>query len=185
MQIHLPFEMPEIVARYKEKRFVVLPQLLTTQQAQELLATTTTIPSREVICRNPHVSWLEQKFFSGMPVFELFRSAIPLVTDVLESETITKVTSWSSVYSLGKYINAHRDRLGTIQFLICLEAPPETNGGSLNLRGIDEVETSICLQPGDGLLFEARRLLHWTTPLIATDAIPNPRRTVIVGRYFA
>lgn len=185
MQIHLPFEMPEIVARYKEERFVVLPQLLTTRHTQELLATTTTTPAREVICRDPRVSWLEQKFFSGMPVFELFRSATLLITDVLEGAAITQITSWSSVYSLGKYINPHTDRSGSIQLLICLEAPPEANGGSLNLRGIDEVETSICLQPGDGILFEARKLLHWTTPLTATDAIPDPRRTVIVGRYFA
>ena len=44
--------------------------------------------------------------------------------------------------------------------------------------------TELFLSSGDAVIFEATRLEHHTTPLVATAEEPTPTRTVLVGRYY-
>jgi hypothetical protein len=68
-----------------------------------------------------------------------------------------------------------------VQLLVCLQAPPSSqNGGKLFVDG-----TELFLTPGDAVVFEAVRLEHYTTPLVASEDEPDPRRIVLVGRYYA
>jgi hypothetical protein len=39
-------------------------------------------------------------------------------------------------------------------------------------------------QPGDGVVFDATAVDHWTTPLTATERVPEPERLAAVGRYY-
>jgi hypothetical protein len=44
--------------------------------------------------------------------------------------------------------------------------------------------TSLVLAVGDAVVFDATRLDHHTTPLVATDEDAEPQAMVLVGPYF-
>ncbi len=67
--------------------------------------------------------------------------------------------------------------------MVCLKAPKPEAGGVLHLQ-TSHGEFACPLAAGDGLLWEATSLEHWTTPIIATTAEPAPERVTLVGRYF-
>jgi predicted 2-oxoglutarate/Fe(II)-dependent dioxygenase YbiX len=66
---------------------------------------------------------------------------------------------------------------------VCLAAPPAENGGELVLA-LEDGEVRHHLRAGDALLFDGASIEHWTTPLMATTAQPEPLRIVVVGRYY-
>ena len=151
-------------------------------QAAALLATTESVQSRSVMCGDPHIRWDEQLFEAEHPAHQYFRrpKTVNLIHALTGSREVRQTVCWTSGYKVGEYINPHRDRAGSIQLLICLKAPhtPES-GGALVINGQE-----MFLTPGDAVALEASALEHYTTPLLATNDEPDPRRIVLVGRYF-
>lgn len=177
-----PSLLPDLAERYTKERLVHLPGLISPGEAQQLLASTEYIPARRVWCGLEDVSWHEQTFEPGHPAHDFFEQeqAKELVMGLAGRESYLGLTSWTSIYSVGEYINPHRDAAGSIQLLLCLQSPPSpANGGELVVGG-----SRLFLRPGDAVVFEATALEHYTTPLVPTVEEANPRRTVLVGRYF-
>jgi hypothetical protein len=48
----------------------------------------------------------------------------------------------------------------------------------------DDVVCWANLMPGDGVLWDATAIEHWTTSRAPTRDQPRPERVVLVGRYF-
>lgn len=173
---------PGLAERYARERFVHLPALITPDNAQKLLVCTQDVPSKRVQCGLEHVTWCEQSFEPGHPVYEFFErdQAVELATGLAGLRECRGLAVWASIYGVGEYINSHRDSSGSIQLLVCLQTPPgPINGGELIVDG-----ARMFLRPGDATAFEATTLEHHTTPLMATVEEPSPRRVVLVGRYF-
>jgi hypothetical protein len=92
----------------------------------------------------------------------------------------SRIHCWASSYRLGEFINSHPDTAGTIQVLVCRRSPRSAdNCGHLVVNG-----TSLVLVVGDAVVFDATRLDHHTTPLVATDEHAEPQGMVLVGPYF-
>lgn len=186
----LALELPsveELRIALAERRHVVLRELIPRRTLQVLKLSTEGLAARRVICGIPNVSWGEQTLLPGHPLHRLFVRA-DLTRTIAESIGLASfaasVQCWTSCYALGEYINEHTDVTGAIQLLLCLEAPPPECGGSLRF-GPGGAEGRVNLQPGDALLFVATQIVHATEPLVASPAVPEPRRTVAVARYFA
>lgn len=172
----------DLAQQYEMNRFVFFPALLAPKDVNDLLRSTEPIPSRRVICHDEAVSWAEQTFERGHMAFDFFETqpVASLVCSLAGKLCVDKVVSWTSKYQKDEHIDPHRDRAGTIQLLVCLEAPElAAQGGALVVGA-----TKLQLTPGDAVAFEATKLEHYTTPLLATKADPEPQRTVLVGRYF-
>ena len=175
-------QLSALAETYAAHRFVALPNLLTPEQAGTLLIATGGAPARRVRCGIEHVTWEEQNFEPGHPAYDFFeqQSTIGLTRTVTGLGELAGLMCWTSVYGLGEYIDPHKDRSGSAQLLVCLQAPPTpAHGGELVVDS-----TRLFLYPGDAVVFEATTVEHYTTPLTATSDAPSPRRTVLVGRYF-
>lgn len=180
--MQLTASLNEFSSWYERNRFVLLPRLIAPEEAQALLSATHKVPARRVICGIKDVSWDEQSFDPEHPAHQFFQqeTIAELITSMAKLTTIDQLACWTSVYGPGEYINPHCDKGGSIQLLVCLQAPASRlNGGELTVGN-----HTFFLTPGDAIAFEATKLVHHTTPLIATDGDPDPRRTVLVGRYF-
>jgi len=167
---------------YVHNRFLHLPEFVSPDLAQSLLETTLDMPSRRVICGDKGISWDEQNFDLGHPSYDFFAQpeAITFAKGLTHLDKISHLVCWTSGYSAGEFINPHKDVAGTIQLLICLQAPPNAaHGGELVVGG-----QRLFLAPGDAIAFEATTLEHYTTPLVASEQEPNPHRVVLVGRYY-
>src|SRR5689334_7174410 len=126
------------IARYRAARFVLLPGMLTPDEARALLTSTQDVPRKRVICGIKEISWDEQSFRAPHPAYQLFEGAEPvgLVRRLTGLTTIRRLTCWTSIYGPGQFINPHRDQGGTIQLLVCLQATASRqNGGELVLNG--------------------------------------------------
>ena len=172
----------ELTSQFAAQRFVQLPGFIHPDQAAYLLESTREIVRRRVRCGLENVSWDEQELVAGDPGYEFCRH--PKLTRLIEAlagpVTIDNLVCWTSRYGVGEYINPHRDRYGTVQVLVCLKSVrTKHQGGSLVVAG-----TELFLSSGDAVIFEATRLEHHTTPLVATAEEPTPTRTVLVGRYY-
>lgn len=173
---------PDVFSReFAASGFVHLPDLINPDQAGILLTATTDVPSTRVICGDERISWDSQSFAEDHPVYQFFLKSD--VTQMVDSITGLSgrrgLMAWTSRYAAWEYINPHRDVAGLVHLLICLESPPSNrNGGSLFVESQE-----LFLKPGDAIVFDAQMLEHYTSPLIPTEEIPNPRRTVLVGRY--
>lgn len=174
---------PGLTSQFASQGFVHLPGLIGPDQAAELLASTADVVSRRVECGVENVTWDEQQLGPGHAGYEFFLQ--PRLTDLVQTLTglfaIRKLMCWTSCYGVGEYINPHGDRYGTVQLLVCLKsARTAQQGGYLVVDG-----TELFLSAGDAVVFEATRLEHHTTPLIASAEEPTPTRVVLVGRYYA
>lgn len=182
-QLNLAYDLDALAVQYAEARFVRLPHLLTPYQAALLLSTTQDVASKRVICGGiSDVTWDEQNFGSLHPAYQFFHvdTVLDIVQAVSGLKTVRELRCWTSGYGPGEYINPHRDKAGTVQLLVCLLAPSDPrNGGTLCVNGVE-----LFLTPGEAVLFEATTLEHYTTPLIPSEEAPDPRRVVLVGRYF-
>ncbi|KAF0847067.1 hypothetical protein [Nocardia caishijiensis] len=171
-----------LASHFTRRRYVHLPGLVRAERAARLLESTEGLARRRVECGLENVSWDEQELVVGDPGYEFCRS--PRLTQLIRmlvGTTVGPPVCWTSCYSVGEYINPHRDRGGTAQLLLCLKSPlTSSQGGSLILEGAE-----LFLSPGDAVLFEATRLEHHTTPLVASEVDPAPTRTVLVARYYS
>lgn len=175
-------------AIHADRPFVYLPKLVPIEQAREFEFETRSLPSRRVICGEEAVSWDEQTIPSGSSVFVYFNSpqVLELVQSAADAENTldpSRTMCWVSRYRTGEHIGRHRDSAGTVQLLVCLIAPPAGSGGLLILNAIPE--RVFRLNEGDGLLFRANQIEHYTTQLVRTNQCPNPLRVVAVARYFS
>lgn len=172
----------QLAKQYAAVRFAPIPVLLYPDHARTLLATTANVPARRVQCGNRHVAWDEQSFDPGHPAYQFFEQPglVELAQTLTGRKAMTGLTCWTSGYRSGEYINPHRDRAGTIQLLVCLQAPRSPqNGGTLIVDG-----NELFLSPGQAIAFDATSLEHYTTPLTPSEDEPDPQRVVLVGRYF-
>jgi len=175
-----PHRLP--VEQYGRDRFVALPGLIQPDTASSLLAATDDVPAKRVRVGNNTETWNEQIFTLEHPVYRFFEqdTIVSLVRALTRLKRINYLQTWTSIYGVGEYINPHTDSEGSAQLLICLQAPESSaQGGKLVVSGQE-----LFLTPGDAIAFEATSLRHYTTPLTATKNEPEPRRTVLVGRYF-
>ena len=177
-----PTQTEQYSREFVSDRSVYIPGLISPDQADVLLAATNDTPSTRVICGDERVSWDSQNFTEGHPVYQFFlrQDVTQMIDGITGINGRRELMVWTSCYAAWEYINPHRDVAGLIHLLICLEAPPSPhNGGSLF---VDKRE--LFLRPGDAVLFDACRLEHYTSPLVPTEEVSAPRRTVLVGRYF-
>lgn len=175
-------DLPELTSLFAVQRFVHLPGLIRPDRAAYLLESTERNVRRRVECGLEKVSWEEQELVPGDPGYEFCRH--PRLTRLVQAlagpVTINNLMCWTSQYGAGEYINPHRDRYGTVQVLVCLKSVRTPHqGGSLVVAG-----TELFLCAGDAVVFEATRLEHHTTPLVASAEEPTPMRVVLVGRYY-
>jgi alkylated DNA repair dioxygenase AlkB len=175
--------------QYKEERFALLPLLLSDVTVGRLRRATCGLPSRRVTVRShEHTEWDELDVSSRRELTRVFLTepAVAVVLDALGRRHVADddVVCWANRYGVGERIAPHRDAAGTVQLLICLTAPAsEASGGILHLS--TRVGTrALRLMPGDGVLWDATAIEHWTTSLVATLDEPRPERVVLVGRYF-
>ncbi|MFD4358063.1 hypothetical protein ACFWPX_36360 [Nocardia sp. NPDC058518] len=175
-------DLPDLVSRFATRRFVHLPRLISPDLATYLLESTEGYFSSRVQCGLEKVSWEEQALAAGDFAYEFCRhpKLVSLIQALAGPATISDLMCWTSRYSTGEYINAHRDRHGAVQLLVCLKTVRTMRqGGSLVIAG-----TELFLSAGDAVIFEATRLEHHTTPLVVSAEEPAPTRIVLVGRYF-
>jgi hypothetical protein len=180
--IQLAVTKEELSSRYEENRFALIKAFIGPEETKTLLTATYSTPARRVICGIPNVSWDEQNFDPEHPAHQFFwqREITDLIRSMTQLGTIDQLACWTSVYGLGEYINPHCDRGGSIQLLVCLQSPAShRNGGELTVGN-----QTFFLTAGDAVAFEATKLVHHTTPLVGSESDPNPRRVVLVGRYF-
>lgn len=174
-------------AQYRTDRYLHLPHFVGAEGVAELLGMTDRSQIRDVVVAGSPAVFGEQGFAPTHPIAQFFGSEglLRLVLALTGGTAITELKCWTSVYREGQSIAPHRDADGTIQILICLEAPPaDVNGGQLVLRPGEPGETTLALNPGDAVVFEASAVTHCTTPMVASASEPQPRRTVVVGRYY-
>lgn len=181
----LPIELPfpvEASKQYELLKYVVARGMITAEKASELIDLSQGTESIGVYHNDPNISWREQRFTQGHPVYEFFEQLV-LVAYVKGLElkfTLTQTIAWTSIYSKGQFINAHNDASGSIQLVICLKSPnDEKNGGHLCLGS-----ERIFLRPGDAIFYKATDIEHYTTPLVPTAEDDDPSRTVIDCRYY-
>ena len=182
-------DMPSAAERFRRKNWLMLPGLLESHAVIRLLAAIKECPSTRVCepTAPQGETWLEFQTASQPRIRELFFNPeiLNFVYGALSVSTETKITnfqSWANMYTAGERIAAHRDVAGDVQLLIQLETPPRQYGGHLLLG--EECE-EILLQPGDALLFEAKKILHQTTPIVPrTHSEEQYSRINLVGRYF-
>ena len=174
--------------RYARERWVRLPGFLAPGTVRELERLTRDLPGRRASLSGrepPEWDELEAeacpelpRFFLGEPALAVVREALDLAVGIRP-----RVRCWANRYRIGDRIPPHRDGGGDVQMVVCLKAPAgEANGGVLHLATAGGVR-ACPLRPGDAVLLEVTAIEHWTTPLVATPAAPEPERMVLVGRY--
>ncbi len=185
IELFLP-PVAEVARALAASGFAHFPSCLAAPVARALGHTTRPLPEERVVCGVPGASWLEQ----GVPLTHAL-AALLVRGDLLGYfATALGVGAWSetpefwtSRFGVGEYIDEHCDARGSVQFLICLEAPPGACGGAVSF-GVHSALGRVQLSPGDGLLFRASRIVHATEPLRASETAPQPELLVAVGRYF-
>jgi hypothetical protein len=124
----------------------------------------------------PDGSWIHQIFFA--------LDRLSFVSDItsIDIREIVAVKAWAHAYREGEFIGPHRDADGACQLVIGVDADCDPSSGLLHV-GADG-EFVYRLEPGDMLLFEARKLLHWTNPLRPRIPGVAASRSVLVVRYY-
>jgi hypothetical protein len=163
------------------------PAFLTPEQITAFCESLKPIPILRVTCGKKEISWDEQRLAAGTPLFDFFlsREVLEKVAERVEAagNMQPELRCWTSIYQAGEYINPHKDGSGDVQLLVCLRATERANGGTLVLEHAGR-RTELQLAPGDGVLFKATEVLHYTTPLLPLPSVPEPQRMVAVGRYY-
>jgi hypothetical protein len=167
--------------------FLHIPGFVSQQRALEFLEGVQNLPSRRVICGSESVSWSEQRIPDQTPLFQFFVSEklTALCKQCLGNPDLRllDVRCWTSIYEESEFINAHCDRAGDIQVIVCLQSVSFENGGTLKLEYAGHF-TDLHLTAGDALVFLATEVRHQTTPLISSENCKNPKRVIGVARYF-
>lgn len=160
--------------------------MLGPEQVNAYLQSTSYLPESRV-CSHPQLdNFGSQDIPNFHPVhYFLVREGLEATRRATgENRAHSRVSCWTSIYRAGERIAPHRDRSGDVQFLVVLARPPAECGGVLHIVDRDGQERVLDLSPGDGLVFFARGLTHFTEPLVETASCPEPTRVVAVGRYF-
>lgn len=170
-------------SRYVLLRQFALPELSFDRMSSALEA----LPIRKVQCWEPGVTWSERQIpcdgeiASGFKCLEL----VELIGKLLArpNARIRQSLLWASIYGEGEYIHAHVDNDGDFQIIFCHEATSILNGGTLFLKPRGET-VQLQLDRNDAILFCAKEVEHWTSPVRPTAEIPSPRRTTVACRYW-
>lgn len=178
----------ELCTRFNNDKYVLIPRFLAPSTAGDLARVVTSWPSRRVTCGIENVSWSEQTIPKDSELYYQLHSSrvhriLGSLLNLSEPDATTRSSCWTCCYRSNEYINQHRDGDGTIQLLVCLENCAKENGGTLKFR-VGAAERSHHLFPGDAVFFKATELVHWTTPLLASEQVPHPRRVVAVARFY-
>ena len=184
-QINLPTSIEEIASRYENQPFMLIRHFISVESAQQLVRTTDGVPIGEVTCGDKNIRFGEQKFTEEHPLFKFFlhQDVLTFARRLMQADKVADVLCWTSVYTVGQYINAHQAGSGDLRIILCLQAPAEENGGHL-CAGLSDGERRLLLTPGDAVIFKASAIQHYTTPLVATEQEVSPQRVVAVGRYY-
>jgi hypothetical protein len=91
---------------------------------------------------------------------------------------------WAQKYHIGQRISWHCDSEGLVQFLVCLQTSPSVCGGAFCMM-VQKSEVQVHLEAGDAIIFEAARIPHCTTRLVAKEIDLSPLRVTAVARFFA
>jgi len=108
-------------------------------------------------------AWWESD--SALPSKIVRQIPLRVLSDVI-CESITNHVAWINVFSSGEFISAHRDASGDAQMLICVDAPLPELGGQL---WVGNVTNTVVMTSRDIVIFQASKLEHGTTPIIAED----------------
>lgn len=172
---------------FEEIGYSYWPAVITPKQAANYCESLRSTPVRRVICGDKDISWNEQTINRGTPLFDLFLSdqVLKRIRRCIRTPNAGSpdLRCWTSSYSVGEYINRHKDGAGNVQLVLCLRAVERGRGGTLILEYAGR-RTELHLSPGDAVLFLATKVYHYTTPLLPSTALPDLERTVAVGRYF-
>lgn len=173
---------------FQDNPFLALPHFLDKALARKFDTLSRGFPGKRVVCGDEAISWWEHAVPQHSSVYRFLTSpeVERLIARLLRRRSIRHKLPplcWVSRYSVAEYINPHRDRSGTIQLLLCLQAPPRTNGGILCIEHAGK-RMEAPLGEGDAIVFQATRLLHYTTPLAPSFSLPRPSRVVAVARFF-
>lgn len=158
---------------------------LPAEEARQLYVSVEALPIHSVYANTEGTRFGTQHIGPGTPAANLlWTSALQITREKYAPEAhLDRVETWISAYRPGEYIDSHRDREGSVQLLVCLDNSAE-RGGETVLSCLDATTRTFLLQPGDALVFRAREVYHWTTPVRSRTATERALRTVAVGRYF-
>lgn len=171
--------------------FFYFPSLFSKKQVSEFNAIIQELPSRRVrTSADDRGTYLSQKIrpatartvwntFLSRSWINILRNALGLAANI----PLYNLEAWTHHYQLGEFIGPHTDIAGDIQVVIALQTAPPENGGTLFIQTAND-EQGFDLAPGDGVIFKANQLTHYSTPLVSTASLSTPVRTVIVARYY-
>jgi hypothetical protein len=171
---------------FRAEGWMHLPALIPAERLAQLRRDVLDAPSRRVTVGNSGEKWSQYKvtpdtslgrFLAGEKVRALAQSAVDVPLRPSPS-------MWAQAYRTGERIAWHCDNDGEVQFLLCIEAPPESQGGVFCMR-VTSGEVHLCLRPGDAVLFRASRILHSTTRLVELRGYSAPLRITAVARFHA
>lgn len=184
--LYLQEPLQGLTMHYQQLKWLVFPSLISSTQVDDLLTSLAPLPTRTVICGDPTIRFGQQDVPEKHPLAQFFQDqeVVHLVLTLLQAGGVQRCQCWTSVYGPGQYINAHRDRAGHTQLVVCLQSPSDVTGGGSLLLTHRNGHQRVFLTPGDAVLFEATTIEHATTALQPTEQCENPKRIVAVGRYF-
>jgi hypothetical protein len=170
---------------YLNQQWALVPQAVSPSRLSRFRADVLSAPSKRVTVGSSTEFWTEHavRTNSTLGAFLKSRVIFNLVQSAAGKPLSRRITIWAQSYRVGERIAWHRDSLGEIQFLLCVQSPGDDAGGRFCLRA-NEMEIVLRLEDGDALLFKASSLPHATTRVVgaATDA---PQRITAVARFFA
>jgi hypothetical protein len=175
-----------LLDRYQRDGFLLAGQLVSAQQAESFLLETAPLTAQRVSCGRFGVSWKEQAVPVDTSLHGFFVDATTLISGLIfpgATPPPAHLQCWTSIYNSGEYINAHRDGVGALQIVLCLESSGSRMGGMLGLQVGHELVRLLDLRPGDAAIFDATRVEHFTTPVAPSSECRHPRRVVAVARY--
>jgi hypothetical protein len=187
--------MQELVRTYQVTWLSFIPGFIDPVTVQELLRATRAIPTRMVTSSKETppggrvIHWPNHDFGEIHPVYKFFGqpALIEMAKRLTGRASIakTKRLCWATACGKGQEVGPHRDSTGLIHLAIGLQSTDGPKyGGELAVVMEDKAEERVFLEPGDAVWFDAKRLLHYTTPLIPSERNPDPVRVVILGRYY-
>jgi hypothetical protein len=174
-----------ICEAYSNRQWALVPQAVSPSRLSRYRDEILSAPNKRVTVGSSKEFWTEHAvrpksalgaFLKSRPIFDLAQAAAGQALS-------RRITIWAQSYRVGERIAWHRDSVGEIQFLLCVQSPAENAGGRFCLRA-NETEIALCLEDGDALLFNASALPHATTRIVG-PAADAPQRITAVARFFA
>lgn len=174
---------------FETDRYTVLPKYLNCLDIHTWLEKLDSLDTKRVVCGDPNISWNEIGIPTEHTIYNYFMSKeiLQLIKHIDHQNSrkeVAKLVTWGCKYGLGEYINLHTDTQGNIQMLICLDAPDKKNGGVLHVRNSEGSFIPMFLSAGDAVIFRATEVPHFTTPIEPSADCKQPRRLVVIARFF-